>query len=80
MKKQKAIPFYLRVAQTIWRRIMEELYQPGKLLPPARELENDFGVSDITIRHALDLLVKEGTIARKRGIGTVVTQTKEKAA
>ena len=67
------IPIYIQLSQTIRRRIMEGQYQPGDLIPMAKELEKAFGVSDITIRKALDILVLDGIIVRRRGFGTLVT-------
>ena len=65
---EHAIPIYLQVAQTIRRRITEGIYRPGDLIPPAKKLEKDFEVSDITIRKALDILVREKIVARRRGM------------
>lgn len=80
MADETGFPYYLQVAQTIHRRVTEGQYQPGDTLPIARKLEEDFGVSDITIRKALNLLVQKGIVIRKRGIGTSVTQAEEDRA
>jgi GntR family transcriptional regulator len=44
----------------------------GDRLPPERALCGDFGCSLITIRRALDELVREGRLERARGRGTFV--------
>jgi DNA-binding GntR family transcriptional regulator len=76
MNGDRSIPYYFQVAQTIRRRIAEGTYKHGTLLPPARELEKDFGVSDITIRRALQLLVEDRAVVRTRGIGTLIIDPK----
>jgi GntR family transcriptional regulator len=63
---------YFRVAETIKARIESRQYRPGALIPPEKRLASEFGVSLITIRKAMDLLVREGLVSRKRGVGTWV--------
>ena len=73
METDKLIPMYLRVADTLKARIRDGVYRQGDLLPPSRELEQTFKVSNITIRKALDLLSKENMVSCRRGVGTEVT-------
>ncbi len=77
MVKENAVAFYVQVAETLKGRIETMHYKPGELIPSERELEKEFGVSNITIRKALDLLVRDGYIVRKRGIGTRVIHREE---
>jgi len=73
MDFEQSIPQYTQIAETISRRIADG-YFASDSLPPARELEKDFGVSEITIRKALRVLVEKGDIVRKRGLGTMIVQ------
>ncbi len=66
------MPHYAQVAETLRRRIMTDEYTEGSLIPPAEGLRKEFGVSDITIRKALEMLTRDGLLLRKRGVGTVV--------
>jgi GntR family transcriptional regulator len=51
-----------------------------ELLPTELELVNRFKVSRITLRRAMDKLVKEGLIYRQRGLGSFVKETAAGAA
>ncbi len=77
MSNETNVAYYIQVAETLKGRIQSRQYRPGDLIPPERELEKEFGVSNITIRKALDLLVRDGYIVRKRGVGTRVKKRKE---
>jgi GntR family transcriptional regulator len=73
MEFEKVIPQYVQIAETLSRRIVDYRYSTNQL-PPSWELEKDFGVSEITIRKALHILVQKGEITRKRGLGTLINQ------
>ncbi|HWJ31841.1 MAG TPA: GntR family transcriptional regulator [Gaiellaceae bacterium] len=56
-----------------------ELIEPlnvGDSIPAERQLGHDLGVSRLTVRAALDELVREGYLVRRRGAGTFVAEPK----
>jgi GntR family transcriptional regulator len=56
-----------------------ELIEPlnvGDAIPAERQLGSDLGVSRLTVRAALDELVREGYLVRRRGAGTFVAEPK----
>ncbi len=56
-----------------------ELIEPlavGDAIPSERQLGIDLGVSRLTVRAALDGLVREGYLVRRRGAGTFVAEPK----
>jgi GntR family transcriptional regulator len=56
-----------------------ELIEPlavGEAIPSERQLGTDLGVSRLTVRAALDELVREGYLVRRRGAGTFVAERK----
>ncbi|HEY7396947.1 MAG TPA: GntR family transcriptional regulator [Gaiellaceae bacterium] len=56
-----------------------ELIEPlgvGDAIPSERQLGVDLGVSRLTVRAALDELVREGYLVRRRGAGTFVAEPK----
>ena len=48
----------------------------GRAIPSERQLSVDLGVSRLTVRAALDELVREGYLERRRGSGTFVREPK----
>ena len=48
----------------------------GQAIPSERQLTQDFGVSRLTVRAALDELVRDGHLDRRHGSGTYVTEPK----
>ena len=48
----------------------------GDAIPSERLLSIDLGVSRLTVRAALDELVREGRLTRRRGAGTFVAEPK----
>jgi GntR family transcriptional regulator len=59
-------------------RVLEliESLTPGDAIPSERQLTVDLGVSRLTVRAALDDLVREGYLIRRRGAGTFVNEPK----
>ena len=48
----------------------------GDAIPSERQLSAELGVSRLTVRAALDDLVREGYLVRRRGTGTFVSEPK----
>lgn len=78
MPKQRAsfassrIPLYYQLENVLREKITSGSYEPGDRLPTEIELIEQYGVSRITVRQALQALAEEGLIERKQGRGTVV--------
>jgi GntR family transcriptional regulator len=62
----------------IRRRVLEliEHLEVGAAIPSERRLSTDLGASRLTIRAALDDLVREGFLVRRHGSGTFVSEPK----
>jgi len=67
-----AEPLYSQVKKRIKANIIEGIYPVNAIMPTEKEWQEIFNVSRITVRKALEELMSEGYIARKRGKGTVV--------
>lgn len=63
---------YEIIAEDIQKKIQSGEYRADEKLPQEVELCRQYESSRITVREALDLLVKRGLITRRRGAGTYV--------
>ena len=61
---------YKNIYDTIKNRILNKTYPPNSQIPDEISLCEEFSCSRMTIKKALDLLVQEGLIYRKRGQGS----------
>jgi GntR family transcriptional regulator len=66
-------PLYLQLARNLAGAIHGGAWQAGEALPSERVLSVSVGVSRITARRALSLLVEQGLIRRARGAGSFIT-------
>ena len=70
MKKERYL--YLQVLEDLKKRIQQKEFIKGDCLPKSEELAEQYGVSVITITHALNDLKEEGYITRIKGKGSFV--------
>lgn len=63
---------YKQIANTLRIRIGTAEYAVGSALPGEHRLAEEFGVSRMTVRKAIDLLVGWGLVFRKNGSGTFI--------
>jgi len=73
LSNSEATPLYIQVAELLKSKIIAGEYKLGERLPRELTLAENYNVSRITIRSALDLLANEGVIIKKQGKGTFVT-------
>jgi len=74
----KSVPLYYQLENILREKIMSGVFASGARLPTESELIRQYGVGRITVRHALEALVKDGLIERRRRRGTFVTERKSK--
>lgn len=72
-------PIYLQIAEQLRNRILSGAIRTGDALPPERELSEKLGVSRVTIRKAIELLMREGHLSRRQGSGTYIAPRIEQA-
>ena len=70
------IPYYVQVKEALRQRIQQGEWMRGDQLPVDLELCQMFGVSRTVIRQALNELVNEGLVIRRKGKGTFVAEPK----
>ena len=66
------LPKYYLVKKSLVEKIENEEFQPGEPIPSERELMEDYQVSRITIRKAIEELVAEGYLYKVQGIKATV--------
>lgn len=65
-------PAYLHIANVIADRIGAGVYQPGDQLPTEAQLRAEFGVSPMTVRRGIGILLDRGLVTTTQGKGTFV--------
>ncbi|WP_395406430.1 GntR family transcriptional regulator [Pseudoduganella sp. UC29_106] len=65
-------PLYVQVARKLGELVRTGHYAPDVALPPERVLSEWLNVSRVTARKALDQLVEQGLVVRRRGSGTYI--------
>ncbi|MDL2322453.1 GntR family transcriptional regulator [Bacteroidales bacterium OttesenSCG-928-A17] len=66
------VPLYVQIEEQLRVEIQDPEYKKGKKLPNEVDLARQLGISRSTMRQAINKLVYEGLLIRKKGIGTVV--------
>lgn len=74
--KEKPIPLYYQIEETIRAQIESGKLVPGEKLPTEQWYCSFFGVSRMTLRRALQDLINAGVIERRRGQGPIVARPK----
>ncbi|HEM4413468.1 TPA: GntR family transcriptional regulator [Streptococcus suis] len=67
---------YITIHDKIKEQIDNGIWKIGQRLPSERDLADEFGVSRMTLRQGITLLVEEGILQRKVGSGTYVASTR----
>ena len=67
---------YLDVKAYLLKQIETGAYKVDEPIPPERELAAALGVNRMTLRRAVEELMYEGLLIRKKGSGTFLTKTK----
>ena len=72
------LPLYQQLQRALREAIDKRVLSPDDALPAERDLAQDLAVSRITVRKALEGLVNEGLLIRRRGSGSFVSARIEK--
>ncbi|MBW8683610.1 GntR family transcriptional regulator [Chitinophaga rhizophila] len=69
-----SVPLHIQAEELLRKMIEDPLFRSGKFLPNEVELSKQLQISRTTLRQALNKLVYEGLLVRKKGIGTKVSE------
>lgn len=67
-------PVYRQLQDLIRGYVASGAWKPGQMIPTEKAFVQQFGVARMTVRQALDGLMRDGLLVRIRGRGTFVTQ------
>jgi DNA-binding LacI/PurR family transcriptional regulator len=70
---QRPMPRYLTIYQALKDDLKRHRFADGRL-PSEPELDRRFGVSRITLRHAIRLLCQDGLLEKRQGSGTFIRE------
>lgn len=71
-RQEDSSPIYLRLAAILREKVQQGEFAVGAALPSERDIAERMSVSRVTVRKAIDLLMREGVLSRKQGSGTFV--------
>lgn len=71
-------PLYVKLQQALASAIRSGRLKSGDALPPERDLAEYASISRVTVRKAVDELVRQGMLVRRHGSGTFVAKPVEK--
>jgi GntR family transcriptional regulator len=72
LQAASAGPLYLKLRQVLEVAIQTNVLKHGEALPPERDIADHANVSRVTVRKAVDDLVRDGLLVRRHGSGTFV--------
>lgn len=74
--KNSPIPIYYQLEEYIKHQIDKQKWLPGELLPSEREFAEQYHISRMTVRQAINNLASAGLLYRVKGKGTFIAQPK----
>jgi len=75
----EAQPLYVKARNIMVDRLISGQWRPGQLLPSEFAIAAELGVSQGTVRKALDEMTVQGLVVRKQGRGTYVAEAEDKS-
>ncbi|MBV9383860.1 MAG: GntR family transcriptional regulator [Streptosporangiaceae bacterium] len=72
LDRNSPVPLYFQIAENLKQAISDGILKPGERLDNELDLTQQLGVSRPTVRQAVQRLVDQGLVIRRRGLGTVV--------
>lgn len=65
-------PIYMQLRELVYTKIEDGEYAPGTAIPSENEFAEMYGINRLTVRNAIDALVKDGILKRVQGKGVYV--------
>jgi GntR family transcriptional regulator len=74
MKFDDSKPIFIQIYDYIVDLVLSKTLQPGDPIPSIRQFSTEFRVNHITVNKAIQMLVEEGILEKKRGVGMFLKQ------
>src|SRR5208283_4567409 len=72
INKDRFEPAYAQLAAILRRQIAGGIYPPGEKIPSESSISKQYGLSTMTVRQAVGVLIDQGLVVRVQGSGTFV--------
>lgn len=72
------MPIHIQLREIIREKIEDGEYKQGDMIPSEREMAKTYGINRMTVKNAIDGLVREGLLFKVQGKGTYVLNRKVK--
>jgi GntR family transcriptional regulator len=74
LNRESKLPLYYQLYEILRGRITAGEWRPGDMIPSEPDLMAVYGVSRITLRQVLEMLVQDGLLVREQGRGSFVAR------
>lgn len=68
------VPIYIQIAQAIEDSILKDIFKENEMIPSTTEISVKYKINPATVAKGFNLLVDEGIIYKRRGIGMFVSE------
>ena len=68
------VPIYIQIAQSIEDSILKDIFKENEMIPSTTEISVRYKINPATVGKGFNILVDEGIIYKKRGIGMFVSE------
>lgn len=72
--KRKHVPLYIQLKEELQKKIKDGVWTSDTQIPTEKALMEEYNIGRVTVREALSMLVTEGYLYKKHGIGTFVAK------
>ena len=76
LERTSGLPLYLQIKDDLLSKIEAGVWHENDMIPTEEQFCNEYGVSKITIREAIKILVQDGLLYRRPGKGTFLAKPK----
>ena len=68
------VPIYIQIAQAIEDNILKDIFKENEMIPSTTEISVKYKINPATVAKGFNILVNEGIIYKRRGIGMFVSE------